>query len=104
MRDSWRTAFGSAGMSAVNEFFKANGKLFSTDESRREFANDILIDLKFLYSITESDDPKVRPLVISTAFDTTAAFSHRSIGACSGVLLSLIRFLATFWRPKAISQ
>ena len=106
VRDSWRTAFGSAGMSAVNEFFKANEKLFSTDESRQQFASDILIDLKFLYSITESDNPKVRPSYISTAFDThtTVMFLHRSIGAFSGVHLLSRHFLATFWRPKAISQ
>lgn len=60
VRDSWRTAFASAAMLSVNDFFDANKKVYSTNESRQEAANDMLTDLKFLYSTIESDNPKVR--------------------------------------------
>jgi len=62
VRDSWRTAFGSTAMSVVNDFFNANKDEFPTNETRQEFAKEILTDRKFLYSNIESDNPKVRPI------------------------------------------
>jgi hypothetical protein len=58
------------------------------------------------WSISSSFTLLLRPSYISTAFDThtTVMFSHRSIWAFSGVHLLSRHFLATFWRPKAISQ
>jgi hypothetical protein len=51
-------AIGSTGITVVNTFFESKDDL-TTDEKRKAFAKDGLKDLKFLYSTTDSEDPKV---------------------------------------------
>jgi hypothetical protein len=56
--DTWRSVIGSTAIAIVNTFFESNKDLES-DEDCRAFAAEGLNDLKFLYSNTESDDPRV---------------------------------------------
>lgn len=60
LSDSWRSKIGSAAISVVNAFFEYGeaASLFTTDDSRQQFAKTMLKDLKFLYSDTKSSNPK----------------------------------------------
>jgi hypothetical protein len=61
VRDTWRTAFGPAAIAAVNDFFEANKNDFPTNETRQVFAKEVVENLAFLYSNTESDEPSASP-------------------------------------------
>jgi hypothetical protein len=54
----WRASFGSAALSMINQFFDSHG-LFKTNESRKLFADHELDNLRFLFSDSESENPKV---------------------------------------------
>jgi hypothetical protein len=68
VRDTWRNAFGPAAISVVNDFFEANKEDFETNESRQMFAKEVVENYAFLYSNTESDNPKVSPTFPSKSF------------------------------------
>jgi len=56
--DTWRSNIGSTGITVVNMSIESQGDTL-TDEERRQLAAEALKNLKFLYSNTESDDPRV---------------------------------------------
>ena len=74
--DTWCTAFGPAAIAAINDFFEANKNNFCTDETRQVFTREIVEDLAFLYSNTESNDPNVSLIFPSYRFGMT--FVHRN--------------------------
>jgi hypothetical protein len=70
--DTWRSRIGSTAISVVNTFLDSSGvaEELATDESRQEFAKTALESFGFLYSDTESADPKVCDL---NKYDTCLA-------------------------------
>jgi hypothetical protein len=60
LSDSWHSRIGSAAISIVNAFLESEKRAssFTTDDSRQEFAKTMLEDFRFLYSDTESSNPK----------------------------------------------
>ena len=78
--DAWRSPIGSTGLSVVNAFFESSQHL-KTDEDRRAFARQGLENIKFLYSDTTADDPRVSPLV---AEDTSIYFVQQYKGIFCG--------------------
>jgi hypothetical protein len=60
LSDGWRSRIGFAAISVVNAFFESEevASLFTTDDSRQQFAKTMLKDFKFLYSDTKSSNPK----------------------------------------------
>lgn len=56
--DTWRSNIGLTGIAVVNMSIESQGDTL-TDEERTQLAVEALNNLKFLYSNTESDDPKV---------------------------------------------
>ena len=58
----WRGSFGSSAICVINAFFHSDvhdGK-FSKNDARVTFSEEMLQDLRFLYSTAEGDDPSVR--------------------------------------------
>ncbi|KAF8492744.1 hypothetical protein F5888DRAFT_1726977 [Russula emetica] len=74
LSDSWHRRIGSSAISIVNAFLESEkgASSFTTDDSRQEFAKTMLEDFRFLYSDTESSNPKKwkglfrGPLVVQT--------------------------------------
>lgn len=63
LSDGWRSRIGSAAISVVNAFFESV-KVATTDDSRQQFAKTMLKDSKFLYSNTESSNPKASLILL----------------------------------------
>jgi hypothetical protein len=66
LSDGWRSRIGSAAISVVNAFFESVkvATLFTTDDSRQQFAKTMLKDSKFLYFNTESSNPKASLILL----------------------------------------
>jgi hypothetical protein len=89
--DTWRSSIGSTGLLVVNMFIESQGDTL-TDEDRQRLAAKALKDLKFLYSNTESGDPKVsfmmsseRPLIFVSAIQRHLPRSTYPSHLCSAL-------------------
>jgi len=67
----------------VNDFFEVNKDDFPTNETRQVFAKEIVENLAFLYSNTESDEPGASPTFSLKRIVFGMTIMHRNTKAYS---------------------